>query len=228
MPPPHQPTFDWRAAVAGKYFVLLASLLLLGALYPLIDLGDVGHRTWLIAFWLVLLGGQQAILGHRIVLRVVRGVAIVALVTSLASLIFFDSASITTAVAAANLVFLVVTTTTLLLDVFTGPRVDFDRIVGAICVYLLIGMTFAFLYYLLASFGPPPLRTIIGPEAPRLATCLYFSFVSLTTLGYGDVVPQTAFARLFGSVEAVVGQVYLTVLVARLVGMHLAQRHPAP
>jgi hypothetical protein len=51
---------------------------------------------------------------------------------------------------------------------------------------------------------------------------LYFSLATLTTLGYGDIVPTSAVSRMLASVEAVVGQLYLTVLVARLVGLHIA------
>ena len=52
---------------------------------------------------------------------------------------------------------------------------------------------------------------------------LYYSFVTLTTLGYGDISPASSMARMLAAIEAVVGQVYLTVLVARLVGLHIAQ-----
>jgi voltage-gated potassium channel Kch len=52
---------------------------------------------------------------------------------------------------------------------------------------------------------------------------IYFSLVTLTTLGYGDIVPTAAAARMLAAVEAVVGQLYLAVLVARLVGLHIAQ-----
>jgi voltage-gated potassium channel Kch len=49
----------------------------------------------------------------------------------------------------------------------------------------------------------------------------YFSFVTLTTIGYGDIVPRSAAGRIFASLEAVMGQIYLAVLVARLVGLHI-------
>jgi hypothetical protein len=52
---------------------------------------------------------------------------------------------------------------------------------------------------------------------------LYFSFVTLTTLGYGDVVPTSPVTRTLASLEAITGQLYLTVLVARLVGLHIAE-----
>ena len=60
----------------------------------------------------------------------------------------------------------------------------------------------------------------LGGRATALT--LYYSIVTLTTLGYGDITPRTPPARMFAAMEAVTGQIYLTVLVARLVGMHIA------
>ena len=69
--------------------------------------------------------------------------------------------------------------------------------------------------------GAPP----VGGGAGSM-TSLYFSMVTLTTLGYGDVTPVTTAARMSAALEATLGQVFLVVLVARLVGMNVAQRMP--
>jgi voltage-gated potassium channel len=111
----------------------------------------------------------------------------------------------------------------LLVDILSKKsRVDMNLINGAIAVYLLIGICFAYIYALLFSFDPDAFRglaegTTTGPEFA------YFSFVTLTTLGYGDITPVTSWSASFANMEAVVGQLYLTVLVARLVGMHISQ-----
>jgi Na+/H+-dicarboxylate symporter len=59
--------------------------------------------------------------------------------------------------------------------------------------------------------------------AEHTTTALYFSFVTLTTLGYGDITPVSTAARMLATIQAVIGQMYLTVLVARFVGMHISQ-----
>jgi hypothetical protein len=61
----------------------------------------------------------------------------------------------------------------------------------------------------------------IGKGEPTAV--LYFSFATLTTLGYGDIVPVSAIARTLATLEAITGQLYLAVLVARLVGLHIAE-----
>jgi voltage-gated potassium channel len=107
--------------------------------------------------------------------------------------------------------------------VLRGGRVTGDKIYAAICVYLLAGYAWAFAYALLEQFYPGSFSGTSGIEdnAARVMRMRYFSFVTLTTVGYGDIVPRSAAARTFATLEAVVGQIYLTVLVARLVGLHI-------
>lgn len=113
----------------------------------------------------------------------------------------------------------------LLRDIFTHSRVDTNRLLSAISVYLCFGVVCAMLYglidiYDLRSFDIP---SALSHEA-RINNLMYFSFVTLTTLGYGDISPISDVARSLSTVEALVGQIYLTVLVARLVGLHIAEQ----
>ncbi len=94
---------------------------------------------------------------------------------------------------------------------------------GAVSIYLLLGFVWAFGYALIERLEPGSIRG--SAEGPLdLQQLIGFSFVTLTTLGYGDVVPVTQRARTLATAEAIAGQLYLAVLVARLVGLHLAQR----
>lgn len=118
-------------------------------------------------------------------------------------------------------VFLLATVLTLW-DVLAKGPVDAEKITGALCVYLLIALLFSYGYWLCDRLLP-------GAFAPTsaagedLGRWLYFSLVTLTTLGYGDVQPVHPAARTMASMEAVIGQLYLAVLVARLVGLHISQ-----
>jgi len=101
-----------------------------------------------------------------------------------------------------------------------------DRIVGAICVYLLIGLGYASIYETLNGAFPGSFRfpadsawTAPGPLRYR-----YFSFVTLATLGYGDVTPVTALAGTLAALEAIAGQLYIGITVARLVALSLTDR----
>ena len=116
-------------------------------------------------------------------------------------------------------------------------HVTHDTISAALCAYMLLGVFWANVYSLLellepGAFSIPPravARTgLVGLGAERTLDLLYYSFTTLTTLGYGDITPSSAFARMFAVTQAVVGQVTLVVLVAHLVGMRVAQSVEKP
>ena len=95
-------------------------------------------------------------------------------------------------------------------------RVTNETILGAICAYLLIGLAYTFLFIGIDQAGS---TLFFGNEEPTTAF-MYFSLVTMTTLGYGDLAPATEVARIVSASEAVVGQVFLVVLVARLVALY--------
>ena len=106
-------------------------------------------------------------------------------------------------------------------------RVTADTINGAICIYLLMGLGWAQAYSLLAYFEPGSFSMdgqIIAAGADGFENFLPFSFVTLTTLGYGNDVPLTPKAEALAIAEAVAGQLYLAVLLARLVATEIANR----
>ena len=100
--------------------------------------------------------------------------------------------------------------------------VDAERIFAALDVYLLAGLVFGVAYWVLEQTWPGPFG---APSARHLdlAHAIYFSFVTIATLGYGDIVPASEPARGLAILEAVGGQMYLAVLVARLVSLYSRQ-----
>lgn len=114
---------------------------------------------------------------------------------------------------------------------FERQRVTALMVSAAVCVYLMLGILWALAYSLIEMITPGAFAvggdasaslglTLHDPGASSRA--LYYSYVTLTTLGYGDVVPRTALAQAVATWEALVGQIYVTVLIARLVGLHVA------
>jgi hypothetical protein len=106
-----------------------------------------------------------------------------------------------------------------------------NTINGAICVYLLIGFAFAAIYSLLEYLVPGSFffsETHMSGNIFRMENFVYYSFITLSTLGYGDIVPVSPQARSLIVIETLLGQLYLVVLVARLVGMynHFQLRQP--
>ena len=104
-------------------------------------------------------------------------------------------------------------------------RVDIDTIYASICVYLLMSVAWALWFSLLHVLEPASFSFAESHPFGQnsLPAELYFSLVTLTTLGYGDITPLTTAARMSAALEAVVGQIYVVVLVARLVGLNVSQ-----
>jgi len=119
------------------------------------------------------------------------------------------------------LVFCVGTAGIALRDVLQGGQIDSNRLIGAVCVYLLMGVIWAILFSLVNIVSPDPgfQDFATASETQEADAFLYYSFVTLTTLGYGDISPVTPIGRTLAYMEAIVGQLYLTILVASLVGM---------
>lgn len=108
----------------------------------------------------------------------------------------------------------------------TQEEVTADTLFGAICGYLLIGLTWSFAYLLIETIIPGSFsKALIDPSLHRSAlNAFYFSFTTMTTLGYGDYLPISYLARTCSWLEAVMGQIYLAVWISQLVGLRIMQR----
>lgn len=128
-----------------------------------------------------------------------------------------------------SLVFLLYVFGQLLAHVLRERDVSADTIAAAVCSYMLLGAIWANLYDVAAWMIPGAFfvpESFRPGEAPALrGALLYFSFTTLTTLGYGDIRPAHAGIAGLAVSEALAGQVYLAVLISRLVGLHLASRN---
>ncbi|MBW1997400.1 MAG: two pore domain potassium channel family protein [Deltaproteobacteria bacterium] len=113
------------------------------------------------------------------------------------------------------------TATLMLVYLFKEDRITLDMIVGAICVYFLMGLIWSLVFSTLEIFQPGSFQIPRGSTDRTAFT--YYSYVTLTTLGYGDITPLSPPARSLALLEAIMGQLYLAVLIARMVGIHIAQ-----
>lgn len=128
---------------------------------------------------------------------------------------------------AAGIVFIVLLVAHFLRFILRAPRVTSEVLCAAISVYLLLGAAWSLAYILVAELvpgsfcfaaGPDPGRSMVGFEA------VYFSFVTLCTVGYGDVFPVSHGAKMLAIAEAVTGMFYVTVLIARLVAVYSSEK----
>jgi voltage-gated potassium channel Kch len=109
---------------------------------------------------------------------------------------------------------------------YAPGRITFHRLQGAIVIYLSLATIFANAFGFVWQLVPGAFANLApaAPGASEFATMLYFSLATLTTTGYGDIVPLNPFARSLASLESVIGPFYLAITVARLVTMELDDR----
>jgi hypothetical protein len=104
--------------------------------------------------------------------------------------------------------------------VFEPGHITYHRVVGAILLYLTIGLLFVALYTLVGAYSPNAFNGLTVTAHVSLPSDLvYFSFTTLTTVGYGDIVPVDPVARSLSNIEAILGQLYPATLLARLVSL---------
>ncbi len=116
-------------------------------------------------------------------------------------------------------------------DIFFGNRITSEQIFGSVCAYLLIGLVFSSVYGFIFLVNPDAFAfsdaltnyLIIEHEDQNFGIFTYFSFVTMTSLGYGDMAPISEMARTLAWIQAVLGQLYLAITVAALVGIHIAK-----
>jgi uncharacterized membrane protein len=112
--------------------------------------------------------------------------------------------------------------------VYRSRSLTIDGIFATVVVYVLIALTFARVYVLLLGWDPGSfdLGTPVAGLSPhqKQVDLLYFSLITLATVGYGDILPVSETARMLATIEAIVGQFYVAVIVAVFVGMYAAQR----
>ncbi len=133
-----------------------------------------------------------------------------------------------------QIIFFLITIFSIISHVLSFQKVNADAIYGAISAYLLLAIIWAIIYTALELAMPESFQfphvffhnnALLASHRFYFSQFLYFSFVTITTLGYGDIVPLSLEARGFASIEAVAGQLYVAVLIARLVGLHISHSH---
>jgi len=215
----------WRIPLTrvrlGRFLFLLISILLLFVLRPFLE-GYIGINLLLdIFFSFILFSGIYAVSQRKYQFIIACVIALPLLVLSW-SRHLTESPSLILVKNTFMILFFAYTVVIILSHIFREKEVTADLIMGAVCVYFFIGLMWALVFAVLESFQPGSFAIGEGLTAD-IVNFTYYSFVTQTTLGYGDITPMTAPARSLSLLEAVIGQLYLAVLIARLVGIHIAQ-----
>ncbi len=208
------------------YLLLLMTLVALIGIYPFVSTKGIGRLSLTLFLIVTMLTGALVLSNNRInqIISVFSGSLMVISGTLHDS--FHPSVLLSTLSYLAGAIFFLHVSCVLIYDIFSyRKKVVVGLLYGAISVYLLIGISFAFSYSLVELVHPNSFRGTYGETGftSTFSTMLYFSFITLTTLGYGDISPLSRQAIVLSYLEAIGGQMYLTILVPRLVGMYISR-----
>jgi len=219
---------DKDSGSLGRHSVLLASLVALLIAMPVVRSMPGGGFRFSILLCLVLTASVYVNRRRRWTLFV----AVLLGVGAVAALGVGEATGSTTARIVSSSLGLGLLSFTTLLMLNTLVRADVvsaDTVVGGICVYLMIGLSFSIAYSLALHLEPGalvqgglPLGVSLNDSSARSAKVLYFSFVTLTTLGFGDITPSGEWTQMLVTGEAIIGQLYLAIFIARLMALYLA------
>jgi hypothetical protein len=170
---------------------------------------------------LILLSGIYAASSSKHILYLALFIAFPTVLTNWASN-FMESPSLLLASDIFSGIFFVFMAAVILNYLFREEQITVDVIAGAICAYFLIGLVWSSVFSILELLQPGSfdISQSLHTESDPFT---YYSYVTLTTLGYGDITPITAQARSFSLLEAIIGQLYLATLLARLVSINIFQ-----
>ena len=196
-------------------------LLMIFVFAPLQAAGIFLFQTFAIAGLLAMIGGALIISGNPIALGLL-SIAFIANFAVFYLRLYYPWPYNLHLLAAAWLIIAVTLGIVVAQAVFGGGRITYHRIVGAILLYLLIAVTFAALFAFVGLSIPNAFNGITFKDDAALASSVfYLSFVTLTSTGYGDIVPVHPLARSLCSIESIIGQLYPATILARLVTLEL-------
>jgi len=206
-------------------------VLLIGIVFFLLPLAryqPAANLVATVALTLLLLSGSLAVIAPGWVRGLVLLVALTTIALRWAALLVAGDVLLVAGAGAMILAFALLLALLLAAVYRAGPITRY-RLYGAIAAYGLLGLLWAYLYLLVELAAPGALHfpdpTGVGLDLPRIqADVVYFSFATLTTLGYGDIVPVHAFARSMAVLEALTGQLFIATLIAHLVSQRGSPR----
>jgi hypothetical protein len=225
---------DWL--VRHRFLTLLVALALLLVSYPALSEFRMGHLVHNVLASAVFLAGIFAIMPERRYWLVALLIGVPTLLGFWTGYVFpgLPQLQLTVFSHAVAVLFLGLLAYRVLARIFGATAITTDDLCGAFCGYLLIGVAFGHLYTLTETVAPHSFRgtTSLDEElrdpSQRHVVMTYFSMITLTTLGYGDIAPARGTARALVVVEALLGQFYVAVLIAELVSRRGPRQPDAP
>ncbi len=220
----------------NRFFILLIFQMLLLITLPVVEM--LGRRySPLIVRLLISIPSAALVVAAVLVVSDSRNVRIAAIVfgapvvlLEILDVVFLNGFA-HAASQAFTILFLSFSIVAILRFIFRSEYVNGNVIFASLCVYMLLGTLWAYGYAFIEGVLPGSFRfngNELAMNQPldiggvQSISTFYFSFVTMTTLGFGDIVPVSSSAKMMATLQAVMGQLYMTVLVARLVGLHIS------
>jgi len=210
----------------SNFFYLLVGLLILLIVSPwMTEYMNITAKVFIPAsFAVTLMINVWSLMDEKRWFKVGLGLVLFAVLLTIAN-IFLTLWALKYAVLVVVFLFYVLSAALAMRHVLFGKVVTVNKLVGAVCIYLLLGLIWALMYTFLDLLYRDSFTGLNAvTTGMRTWEFVYYSFVTLTTLGYGDITPVRSAARSLSYLEAIAGQFYIAVLVASLVGAHLARR----
>jgi len=216
---------------ASLLVLLIAVFALLFVLYPVFEPHSISRQIIDLLTLVVLVSGAYTVSDRRGLMPLCAALAVSTFALKLV-LYAKPEQSILMVRLASMMLFLGVVTGAVLYKVLRKGRVTAHRVAGAVAVYLMLGMLWALAYSLLFMHDPgsfdlgqalPMTGDPVEIQTEATSRLIYFSFVTMTTLGYGDVTPTSAAAGNLAILQALTGQLYLAVILARIVALVVAR-----
>ncbi len=204
--------------------VLLIALSVLIFLMPVIPL-DIPLLSRIL-LGLVVVSGLFAADFSSSMFRILLSFATVVIGVTVLGLFLSESDSLAYLTFSLNTIFFVLITIALITHVAGSTNVSSSTLLCAVNSYLLIGLSLSMLF-IIVDLTVPDSFNLAGDEANIFSTFLYYGFVTLTTLGYGDILPLTPLARSLATFTALFGQLYLVIIMAFLIGKYLNAKNQA-
>ena len=212
------PSYNFRAVLV----LLLATFVVMAA-----GPSDAWARVLTVTIQsLTLLCALLAARTGRRLFRIAAGVTVIAIVSSIVSVIASSSTVPTGVYFGLNVLLVGAAPVAIAAALYRRAIIDIHTVLGAICIYVLLGMMFAFLYAAVSELAADPF--FAQTAHATLPNILYFSFITQTTVGYGDFTAAADLGRTLAALEALIGQLYLVTVLALLVGRMVSSRGVTP
>ncbi len=211
----------------GPYFIMCCVMMAAVLLYPLVHT-FVGIVLLQIVYTAILLSALYTVMRSPALFRAGLVLLIPALFANWV-LNPVDNPVLSVIASSAILAIMLAAIGSMLRHIILAKRISQDIIFGSVAVYLLAGVTWAFCYEFVNDLMPGQVIETVGDvltmenRAAMFPEFTYFSFITLTSVGYGDLTPIGAPARALAIVEGIFGQLYTAILIGKLVGMKVAQ-----